>query len=123
MMQELARYWAADYDWRIGCFPSCDPVNAGLRVLRQTDRYRLGPRPHRPRLGSADGAPGIHAICVPRRRLDKGGHFAAWEQPQFFSEEVRAGFTPMRKWPGPCPAGPDLAGFSSFHVLPAVIAW
>ena len=26
----------------------------------------------------------------------KGGHFAAWEQPQLFSEEVRAGFRPMR---------------------------
>jgi pimeloyl-ACP methyl ester carboxylesterase len=24
-------------------------------------------------------------------RVDKGGHFAAWEQPQLFSEEVRAG--------------------------------
>jgi pimeloyl-ACP methyl ester carboxylesterase len=24
--------------------------------------------------------------------LDKGGHYAAWEQPQLFSEEVRAGF-------------------------------
>ena len=24
-------------------------------------------------------------------KLDKGGHFAAWEQPQLFSEEVRAG--------------------------------
>ena len=23
-------------------------------------------------------------------KLDKGGHFAAWEQPQLFSEEVRA---------------------------------
>jgi len=22
--------------------------------------------------------------------VDKGGHFAAWEQPQFFSEEIRA---------------------------------
>jgi pimeloyl-ACP methyl ester carboxylesterase len=30
-------------------------------------------------------------------RLPKGGHFAAWEQPQLFSEEVRAGFTPLRK--------------------------
>jgi pimeloyl-ACP methyl ester carboxylesterase len=30
-------------------------------------------------------------------RLPKGGHFAAWEQPQFFSEEVRAGFRPLRK--------------------------
>jgi pimeloyl-ACP methyl ester carboxylesterase len=30
-------------------------------------------------------------------KLDKGGHFAAWEQPQSFSEEVRAGFRPLRK--------------------------
>jgi pimeloyl-ACP methyl ester carboxylesterase len=28
---------------------------------------------------------------------NKGGHFAAWEQPQIFSEEVRAGFRPLRK--------------------------
>jgi pimeloyl-ACP methyl ester carboxylesterase len=26
----------------------------------------------------------------------KGGHFAAWEQPQLFSEEVRAGFRSLR---------------------------
>ena len=30
-------------------------------------------------------------------KLDKGGHFAAWEQPQLFSEEVRVGFRPLRK--------------------------
>jgi pimeloyl-ACP methyl ester carboxylesterase len=30
-------------------------------------------------------------------KLDKGTHFAAWEQPQLFSEEVRAGFKPLRK--------------------------
>jgi pimeloyl-ACP methyl ester carboxylesterase len=29
-------------------------------------------------------------------QLDKGGHFAAWEQPQLFSEEVRAGFRSLR---------------------------
>ena len=29
-------------------------------------------------------------------RLPKGGHFAAWEQPKFLSEEVRAGFRPLR---------------------------
>jgi pimeloyl-ACP methyl ester carboxylesterase len=28
--------------------------------------------------------------------LPKGGHFAAWEQPQFFSEEVRAAFRSLR---------------------------
>jgi pimeloyl-ACP methyl ester carboxylesterase len=27
---------------------------------------------------------------------EKGGHFAAWEQPQIFSEEVRAGFRSLR---------------------------
>jgi pimeloyl-ACP methyl ester carboxylesterase len=29
-------------------------------------------------------------------RLDKGGHFAAWEQPQLFSEEMRASFRSLR---------------------------
>jgi AhpD family alkylhydroperoxidase len=29
-------------------------------------------------------------------RLSKGGHFAAWEQLQVFSEEVRAGFRTLR---------------------------
>ena len=29
-------------------------------------------------------------------RLPKGGHFAAWEQPQMFSEEVRAAFRSLR---------------------------
>ena len=28
---------------------------------------------------------------------DKGGHFAAWEQPQVFAAEVRAGLRPLRK--------------------------
>ncbi|MGH3787791.1 MAG: hypothetical protein ACRDRG_14855 [Pseudonocardiaceae bacterium] len=30
-------------------------------------------------------------------KLDRGGHFAAWEQPQLFSEEIRASFRPLRK--------------------------
>jgi pimeloyl-ACP methyl ester carboxylesterase len=30
-------------------------------------------------------------------QADRGGHFAAWEQPQLFSEEVRAAFRPLRK--------------------------
>jgi pimeloyl-ACP methyl ester carboxylesterase len=31
--------------------------------------------------------------------LDKGGHYAAWEQPKLFSEEVRAGFRSLRSRP------------------------
>lgn len=30
-------------------------------------------------------------------RLPKGGHFAAWEQPEFFTSEVRAGFRSLRQ--------------------------
>jgi pimeloyl-ACP methyl ester carboxylesterase len=30
-------------------------------------------------------------------RLEKGGHFAAWEQPQAFAEELRAGFRSLRQ--------------------------
>src|ERR1700733_11043761 len=29
-------------------------------------------------------------------KVDKGGHYAAWEQPRLFSEEVRAGFKSLR---------------------------
>jgi pimeloyl-ACP methyl ester carboxylesterase len=28
--------------------------------------------------------------------VNKGGHFAAWEQPQLFSEELRSAFRPLR---------------------------
>ena len=29
-------------------------------------------------------------------RPAKGGHFAAWEQPEAFTEDLRAGFRPLR---------------------------
>jgi hypothetical protein len=28
--------------------------------------------------------------------VDRGGHFAAWQEPDLFASEVRAGFRPMR---------------------------
>jgi Epoxide hydrolase N terminus len=54
--------------------PPGDPVAAGLRVLRQAARDRLGPRPHRPRLGRAHEAPGLPAVRVARRRLGRDYH-------------------------------------------------
>ncbi len=30
-------------------------------------------------------------------KVEKGGHFAAWDQPQIFSQEVRAGFRSLRR--------------------------
>jgi pimeloyl-ACP methyl ester carboxylesterase len=29
-------------------------------------------------------------------KVDKGGHFAAWEQPQLLAAELRAGFKSLR---------------------------
>jgi hypothetical protein len=29
--------------------------------------------------------------------VDRGGHFAAWEEPELFSTEVRAAFRPLQK--------------------------
>jgi pimeloyl-ACP methyl ester carboxylesterase len=37
--------------------------------------------------------------------LDRGGHFAAWEQPQLFAEELRAGFRSLRGPEIPAPRG------------------
>jgi len=28
--------------------------------------------------------------------VDRGGHFAAWEEPEIFAEEMRAAFSPLR---------------------------
>ena len=55
-------------------FDRRDSVDAGLRVFRQTDHYRLGPRPHRACLGRADEAPWIHEIRGARRRLGRDHH-------------------------------------------------
>jgi hypothetical protein len=31
------------------------------------------------------------------RKHDKGGHFAAWEQPQYLTDDLRDGFRPLHK--------------------------
>ena len=140
VMQELARYWATEYDWRrceakLNALPHFmteidgldihfihvrsehaeraaghhhprvarlghraagghrpahqshrprrqrsgrlrrgDPVDAGLRVLRQAAGDRLGPGPHRPGLDRADAAPGLHPVRGARRRLGRDHH-------------------------------------------------
>ncbi|WP_351235393.1 hypothetical protein [Streptomyces sp. NPDC002133] len=30
-------------------------------------------------------------------KLPKGGHFAAWEQPEYFVDDVRTGLRPLRQ--------------------------
>ena len=50
---------------------------------------------HRRDLLAASAAAG--AVLIHYNRLDKGGHFAAWEQPELFAMELRTAFRPLRK--------------------------
>ena len=50
------------------------PIRAGLRLLRKTQRHRLGSGSHRARLGGADAAPRLHPIRRAGRRLGCAGH-------------------------------------------------
>ena len=61
----------SDRAWRKrgGRVRSRPAVDAGLRLLRQADGHRLGPRPHRANLGGADEAPRLHTLRRPGRRL------------------------------------------------------
>ena len=51
---------------RLGRLPRGDPVDAGLRVLRQADEHRLGPRAHGPSLGGADDSASATPATSPR---------------------------------------------------------
>jgi hypothetical protein len=37
-----------------------------------------------------------HPNLVYFNEVDKGGHFAAWEEPELFASELRAAFRPVR---------------------------
>jgi pimeloyl-ACP methyl ester carboxylesterase len=51
-----------------------------------------GEQYHAPRSSTEKAYPNL----IYFNEVDKGGHFAAWEQPQLFSEELRAGFRCLR---------------------------
>jgi hypothetical protein len=43
-----------------------------------------------------DGTERAYHNLIHYNKPARGGHFAAWEQPQIFAEEVRAGLRPLR---------------------------
>ena len=57
-----------------GRIPPGAAVLARLRLLRRADRARLGVRPHRTRVGGADGPPRLHALRRPGRRRGRRRH-------------------------------------------------
>jgi hypothetical protein len=38
----------------------------------------------------------VYPTLVYYNEVDRGGHFAAWEEPALFSTEVRAAFSSLR---------------------------
>ncbi len=126
-LQELARYWAADYDWR-ACEETLNALPIFKTEIDAVDIHfiqglggpvvlgkRASPGPHGRAATTPGQAPGrLHHI--PGRDLpgprswveasyptltyfneaDRGGHFAAWEEPDVFTTEVRAAFKPLR---------------------------
>ena len=68
---------------------------------RAEDRRDLAPGRHHGVSGRGLSAPETWARRAYRNliyfhEVDKGGHFAAWEQPELFSEELRAAFRSLR---------------------------
>jgi pimeloyl-ACP methyl ester carboxylesterase len=77
-------YW--EY-WGKGGYFNVKGVSIPVAVSAFPDEIDLCPR---------SWAERAYPKLIHYNKLDKGGHFAAWEQPQRFSEEVRAGFRSLR---------------------------
>jgi len=73
--QALAHYWLDEYDF--------GRVEARLNELPQF-------------VTRIDGVEASYPNVVYFNEVDKGGHFAAWEEPEVFSEEMRAAFRSVR---------------------------
>ncbi len=91
-LQALARHWTTEYDWRT-CEAKLNALPQFTTEIDGVDIHFIHVRSrheHALPLIMAHGWPG--SVIEPGR----GGHVAAWEEPQLFSEEVRAAFNSLR---------------------------
>jgi pimeloyl-ACP methyl ester carboxylesterase len=88
LIQELAHYWATGYDWRNkGGFFNVKGVSIPVAVsVFPGEQYQA------PRRWAEQAYPNL----IYFNEVEKGGHFAAWEQPELFSQEIRAAFRSLR---------------------------
>ena len=59
-----------------------------LATMQELARYYQAPRSWTER---------AYQKLIYYNKADQGGHYAAWEQPELFSQEIRAGLRPLRK--------------------------
>ena len=101
--QALARYWATDYDWR-----KCEAkLNALPQFIWESKLAFFAPKgvaipaavsvfPDEIYAAPRSWTERAYPKLIHYNRLPKGGHFAAWEQPQLLCAELRAGFKSLR---------------------------
>jgi pimeloyl-ACP methyl ester carboxylesterase len=104
VLDNITHYWLTNtgvssarlyWENRLGFFdpttwPTADPqavVDIPVAVSVFPDEIYAAPR---------SWAEEAYPKLIHYNKLDKGGHFAAWEQPELFSEEVRTGFRKLR---------------------------
>jgi hypothetical protein len=81
-------YWDTSQISTGGGFFDVRGVTMSVAVSAFPDEIYAAPR---------SWAEGAYPKLVYYNRLDMGGHFAAWEQPQLFSGEMRAAFKSLRQ--------------------------
>jgi Epoxide hydrolase N terminus len=91
-MQALVHYWATEYDFR--------RVEARLNALPQFMTEIDGLDIHFIHVKSPHENALPHIITHPNliyfNEVDGGNHFAAWQEPDLFTTEVRAAFRSLR---------------------------
>ncbi len=81
-------YWDTDQVSTGGGFFDVRGVKIPVAVSAFPDEIYAAPRSWSER---------AYPNLIHYNKLDKGGHFAAWEQPQIFCAEMRAAFKPLRR--------------------------
>ena len=66
------------------------------RLLRSRSRSASRPSPARSSAAPRSWAEAVYPTSTYFNEADKGGHFAAWEEPELFSAELRAAFRSLR---------------------------
>ena len=80
-------YWDTKHNLPAGGFFDARGVTIPVAVSVFPDEIYAAPK---------SWAERAYPNLIHYNRLPKGGHFAAWEQPQLFSEELRASFRSLR---------------------------
>jgi pimeloyl-ACP methyl ester carboxylesterase len=101
VLDDITLYWLTNTGTSAGCiYWENGGPNPNSAAAQSTDEISLpvaitvfpGESYQAPRSWAERAYPNLTYF----NKVDKGGHFAAWEQPQLFSEEVRAAFRSRR---------------------------